>query len=105
MASNPNYLPPLGTAVTPSPGDIVVPNSPQGSSEAANAFEDGFNYVNTISSTEQELTSVLQVQSGPKGVDALPGTLAAPVVINGTPSVQQNTWDSGVVGVPGSKFS
>jgi hypothetical protein len=102
MSINPNYLPPLGTAVTPSPGDIVVPQAPSG---AVSNMAPVFNFDAGISSTQNVLQNVLQVDSAQEGADALPGTLAAAVVIQGCLSVQQNTWDSGSVGLPGSKFS
>ena len=45
----------------PATGLITVPNSPQGASEDANNFTNGYNYVNTISSTARYMAAKLNV--------------------------------------------
>jgi hypothetical protein len=95
---------PVNETPAPAPGSQQsVPNSPQGSSETANDFTGGFNYLNTISSTQQELANVLEVQSPQSGVPAL--TNSTQQTIQGCPSVQISNWYSGSVGVVGNKFS
>lgn len=54
--ANPN---PLNTP--PSPGLITSPQSPKGSSDTAKNFTNGYNYVNTISSTARYLAASLNV--------------------------------------------
>jgi hypothetical protein len=98
----PDYQPPIGDAI---PNDPPAPNPPQSPSGSVTNEAPEFNFTYTITSTQQELTNVLMVDSGPEGTAALPGTLAAAVVIQGCLSVQQNSWDTGVVGSVGSKFS
>jgi hypothetical protein len=93
---------PVNELPAPAPGSQQsVANSPQGSSETANDFTAGFNYVNSISSTEQELTDVLEVQSPQQGIAA---QTSAPVIA-GCTSVPWANWNSGIVGTQGNKFS
>jgi hypothetical protein len=93
---------PVNELPAPAPGSQQsVANSPQGGSETANDFTGGFNYTNSITSTTEFLEDVLQVQSEQEGTPAL---TSAPVIA-GTPSVQWNDWNTGVVGTVGNKFS
>ena len=105
LKANPN---PLNTP--PATGSIVVPNSPKGESLTPRAFTSGFNYVNTITSTEEMLKNVLKVESTQQGVAAL--TLA-PVVAGVGGFFNSLAWTNQVqsfspfqgYGSVGSKFS
>ena len=55
----------------------------------------------TITSTQNFLQNELQPESGQQGVPALTGR----VTIDGTPSVQQDSWNTGAVGSQGNKSS
>ena len=95
-----DYQPPLGTATVPPTGSIAVPQSPSGSVTGESA---DFNFVETITSTEQELTSVLEVQSAQQGTPTLDASNQQ--TIAGCPSVAVNNFYGGNAGSVGNKFS
>jgi hypothetical protein len=74
------------------------PQSPSGSVTNESAT---FNFAETITSTEQKLTNVLEVEDTQQGT---PAQTSAPAIA-GCSSVPWNNWNSGIVGSQGNKFS
>jgi hypothetical protein len=95
--TNPDYLPPLGDAVTPNPGDIVVPQSPSGTITTDTG--------RTETSTQTFLSGV-----GPNVPQQGTSSLTSAPSIAGTPEIQ---WTNQVqefnpfpgYGSQGNKFS
>jgi hypothetical protein len=103
MPGEPNYPPPLGTAVPNTPSAPNPPQSPSGSVTGESAE---FNYVETVTSTQNFLQNELQSESAQQGT---PSLTSAPMIA-GTPEIQ---WTNPVqsfspfsgYGSTGNKFS
>lgn len=63
----------------PAPNLLVVQDTPKGGSLVARNFVNGFNYANTITSSQEYLQNVIAIESAQQGVAAI----NAPVSFNG----------------------
>jgi hypothetical protein len=105
MSQEPNYPPPLGTAVPNTPAAPNPPQSPSGSVTGESAI---FNFDNSVTSTQNFLQNELQPESAQEGVPSLTST---PVLAGVTPGALQ--WTNPVqdfnpfagYGSQGDKFS
>lgn len=88
----PDYLPPLGDAITPPTGNITVPQSPSGVIN---------NDTGRTEAATQTALGSLEIEGTQQGTP----TLTTPVTIAGCPSVAQNNFYGGNAGSQGNKVS
>lgn len=91
-----------GSGAVSNPSLQIPPQSPSGSVTGESA---AFNYANDITSTEEFLTNVIEVDSAQQGTPALNATNQ--VVLAGVAAIGLaiNNWYAGADGTPGNKFS
>lgn len=98
-------LQPLPLANTPpATGTISVPQAPSGSVTGQAAT---FNYTNTITSTKEYLTNVLEVDSAQQGTNAISNVASITSSFAGVDPklLMVNNYTAGSVGTSGNKFS
>jgi hypothetical protein len=85
-----SYPAPVGDGVAPSTGNLGPPQSPSGSVTGESAT---FNFAETITSTEEFLTNVIEVDSAQQGAPAL--NASSQVTLAGVTNLAVNNWYTG----------
>lgn len=76
----------------PATGNIVVPESPKGASLTPRAYTSGFNFVNTITSTQESLKNIVKVESAQQGIAAISNVASITVAGVSQASLQVFKW-------------